>query len=194
MKLRQIAFADLLILNKVDLVGRENIAGIRGWLDEHFHRYRLIEAQQCDVPLEVLLGVGRFDPEQFDREGLHDPACRDRNCRHGHHENLDKHDHRRMFSTWSYETDVPLSLDTLREATRRLPASVYRCRGIVHSAEAPGRRAILQVVGKRADLSVADEWGARPPRTRIVAIGASDGIDAVALQNVFASCLTYERS
>ena len=58
LKLWQVAMADMVILNKTDLVGREQIARIREWLDEHFHRYRLLEASRCDVPLEVLLGVG----------------------------------------------------------------------------------------------------------------------------------------
>ena len=45
LKLWQIGFADLLILNKVDLVVREQIDRIKTWLDEHFHRDRLIESQ-----------------------------------------------------------------------------------------------------------------------------------------------------
>ena len=30
------------------------------------HRYRLVEATHCDVPLEVLLGAGRFDPARLE--------------------------------------------------------------------------------------------------------------------------------
>ena len=33
------------------------------------------------------------------------------------------------------------------------------------------RRAVLQVVGRRVDISLEDEWEERTPRTRIVAIG-----------------------
>ncbi len=66
LKLRQIAFADMLILNKVDLVTREEIEQIKAWLDERFHRYRLVESSGGDVPLEILLSVGRFDPSQLD--------------------------------------------------------------------------------------------------------------------------------
>ena len=66
LKLRQIAFADMLILNKVDLVTPEEIERIKAWLDDRFHRYRLVEACGGDVPLEILLSVGRFDPAQLD--------------------------------------------------------------------------------------------------------------------------------
>ena len=66
LKLRQVAFADMLILNKVDLVSRQEIARIKAWLDDRFHRYRLVEASGGNVPLEILLSVGRFDPAQLD--------------------------------------------------------------------------------------------------------------------------------
>ena len=62
LKLHQVAFADMLILNKVDLVGREEVARVKAWLDDRFHRYRLVEASGGNVPLEILLSVGRFDP------------------------------------------------------------------------------------------------------------------------------------
>jgi G3E family GTPase len=34
LKLRQIAYSDILILNKTDLVGHDEIGRIRAWLDE----------------------------------------------------------------------------------------------------------------------------------------------------------------
>jgi G3E family GTPase len=79
-------------------------------------------------------------------------------------------------------------LAALRETARKLPASIYRCKGVVHSAEEPGRRVILQVVGKRVDIEIADEWNGREPRTRIIAIGAHDGVDGTALNEVFDRC------
>ena len=173
LKLRQVAFADMLILNKVDLVSRKEIERIRAWLDDRFHRYRLVEACGGNVPLEILLSVGRFDPAQLD------DAHQD--CDH-------HHDHTHVFSTWSYESEAPLSLEALRETARKLPASVYRCKGVVHTADEPGRRVILQVVGKRVDIALGDEWNGREPRTRIVAIGAHDGVDGAVLREAFDRC------
>ena len=72
LKLFQMACADMVILNKVDLVGRDQIAKIKDWLDSRFHRYRLVEAH-CDVPLPVLLSVGRFDPARMG-QSLHEGA------------------------------------------------------------------------------------------------------------------------
>ena len=189
LKLRQVAFADMLILNKVDLVTPEEIERIKAWLDDRFHRYRLVEASGGNVPLEILLSVGRFDPSRLDVAPLrvsHPPDSDDRDC--GHHVHGHGNDHAQVFRTWSYEADEPLSLEALRETARRLPASVYRCKGVVHAAEEPGRRVILQVVGKRVDISVGDEWNGRQPRTRIIAIGAHDGVDGALLREAFDKC------
>ena len=183
LKIRQIAFADMLLLNKADLVSRDDIARIRAWLDGHFHRYRLIESTRGEVPLEILLSAGRFDPAQLDATPHHhDHDCNDARCDH--------HDHSKVFSTWSYETDQPLSLGALREAARKLPVSIYRCKGVVLIAEEPARRTVLQVVGKRVDISFEGKWGKRAPRTQIVAIGAAGGIDMNLLQETFASCIS----
>ena len=185
LKLRQIAFADMLILNKADLVRRDEIARIRAWLDDYFYRYRLVESTRGEVPLEILLSAGRFDATQLapNRRGHYQRTCHDPHCReHGKA-------HAQVFSTWSYETDQPMSLDLLKETAKKLPASIYRCKGVIHSADEPDRRTVLQVVGKRVDLSLEKKWGKRAPRTQIVAIGATGAIDEALLREKFEACI-----
>jgi G3E family GTPase len=100
------------------------------------------------------------------------------------------HDHGAAFSTWSFETVRPVSLDVLQEIVRRnVPASVYRCKGIVHAADAPGVRTVLQVVGRRTEVSLAGAWGDEVPRTRIVAIGAPGEMETIDLDAMFERCL-----
>lgn len=167
LKLRQIGFADLVVLNKVDLVGAEHIQVIKDWVGHHLSRIRIIEAVRCDVPLEILLAVGRFNPATVVAEGAH---------AHAH------------FDTWSYESERPFALDTLREMVRReLPSSVYRCKGIVYASESAQTRLALQAVGRRTEVFELDDWGGRTPRSQIVAIGAS--IDAEELKHKFDACL-----
>ena len=43
LKLRQIAFADMMILNKVDLAGPAEVKKVRAWVDENFNRLRLLD-------------------------------------------------------------------------------------------------------------------------------------------------------
>jgi hypothetical protein len=61
---------------------------------------------------------------------------------------------------------------------------------VIYSIEVPQRRAVLQVVGRRVDISIQEEWGLRVRRTQIVAIGAAGGINAGVLEETFASCIS----
>ena len=187
LKLQQVGFSDMLILNKVDLAGPAQVKLVRAWLDVHFNRLRIVETNYCEVPNEILLGVGRFDPARRD---LHahpveyngtGSACDNENH---------VHDHSQVFSTWSYETDQPLALEALREKLRKLPGNVYRAKGVLFTKDAPRRRAVLQVVGRRVDISIQEEWGERVPRTRIVAIGEAGHLDVNLLEKTFASCIS----
>src|ERR1700722_18801115 len=60
LKIRQIAYSDMLILSKTDLVSREEVRRIRAWLDDRFGRYRIVEAPHGEVPMELLLSSQRF--------------------------------------------------------------------------------------------------------------------------------------
>jgi G3E family GTPase len=185
LKLRQIGFADMVVLNKVDLAGPEQVERVKSWIDDHFNRVRIIEASHCDVPLEILLAVGRFDPARkiVANHSLHEHE-------HDPGDPHDNHDHGNDFSTWSYESELPLSLEALKQMVKRqLPGAVYRCKGVVYTADAPNRRAVLQVVGRRSDVSLIDDWNGRPRKSRIVAIGQAGSVDAVALKQSFDACI-----
>ncbi len=181
LKMRQIGFADLVVLNKVDLVGPDHIEVIREWIGHYLNRIRIVEATRCDVPLEVLLAVGRFDPAHLVAQ-YESTDAESHDTHHGHGAVG------QMFETWSYESDRPFSLEALRQMVRReLPASIYRCKGIVYVADSPDKRLTLQAVGRRTEISELDDWGERTPRTQIVAIGSS--IDAQELSRKFDACI-----
>src|SRR5579863_4534574 len=110
LKLRQVGFADMLILNKVGLAGAEQVGKVRAWLNDHFNRLRIVETNYCEVPYEILLGVGRFDPARAANAHAVEHDCNEP-TRHDEH----RPDHSKVFSTWSYETHQPLALEALRE-------------------------------------------------------------------------------
>jgi G3E family GTPase len=171
LKLRQVAFSDMVILNKVDLVAAEQIEKVTSWINDRLNRVRVVQASHCNVPLEILLAVGRFDPAR----SCHNPMAKG---------------HAQSFTTWSYETDQPMSMEALQEVARKqLPETIYRCKGVIYTVEAPENRAILQLVGRRISVTLLDAWGERTPRTKIVAIGNSNGINADLLQEKFENCL-----
>lgn len=171
LKLRQIGFSDMVILNKVDLVDEVELQKVRAGIEKRLMRVRFVEAVNCDVPLEILLSVGRFDPSQLEEDQPHT-------------------DHGQTFSTWSFESERPLSLEALTQMVKRkLPGNIYRCKGVVYTTDHPDRRVILQAVGRRSDISLDIEWGERTPKTQIVAIGAPDSIDEAELTALFEGCV-----
>lgn len=178
LKLRQIAFSDMIVLNKVDLVSRDTVQEVHEWLRSRFKRYRLVEAVNADVPLEVLLSSGRFSGE-LEPELLHHRA-------HGVEcAALPREEaHTARFSTTSFETDRPVDLEELRAAVKKLPGGVYRMKGFLWSKEAPYNRIVMQLVGKRVDFAMDEPWGDRPPGTRVVAIGAPGSVTRELLEEL----------
>ena len=184
LKLRQVGFADMLVLNKVELAGAQQVVKVKAWLDEHFNRLRILDSNYCDVPYEILLSIGRFGRAEAEPSAV-DSSCANHACG-------DSRNHSQTFSTWNYETDQPIALEKLREVVRKLPGSIYRLKGIIYTSDAPKDRAVLHAVGRRVDVEAQGNWEQRKPRTRIVAIGATGSIDASALHEAFNSCIAAE--
>ena len=90
-------------------------------------------------------------------------------------------------STGRWTHDYPIVFEEARELG--LPGTVYRSKGVIYAADAPDRRAVLQVVGRRTDVALYDEWGETTPRTQLVAIGAPGGINAQDLTERVDACL-----
>ncbi len=172
LKMRQIAFADLLILNKTDLVTPAHVEVVHEWIGAHLQRIRIVEATHGDVPLEILLGAGRFDASTITPEWRH-PAANNSASQ--------------TFETWSLETKAPFARSALEEMVRReLPATVYRCKGIVALAEDLDHQYALQCVGRRTTLTQLGPWETQQKTSRIVAIG--NGFDAAHLDRQFIGC------
>ncbi len=170
LKLRQIAFADLVLLNKTDLVTPDHVEVVKDWIDEHMKRIRVVEATHGEAPLEVLLGVGRFSTDDLPEESSVPAHASDR------------------FQRWSFVTDRPFDRDRLDDMVKRtLPGSVHRCKGLVHTTTT-AEPCVLQVVGRRCELTPRSASRPAPEHTsRIVAIGRD--MDTAELDELFAGCL-----
>jgi G3E family GTPase len=192
--LDQIGTADLLVLNKVDLVAPERLAQVKAWIAQRAPGTRILEAVRAELPLDLLLGI-TLDPNpnpnrnrnrDRNRNRTADCDCDsdsdcDSDCDHRHH-----HDH--DFATWSYANERPFSQSTLEKLLQNLPPALYRAKGFVYLAERPEQAVLLQVVGRRFQLTAADNWPDQP-RTQLVFIGAGGELDTALLQAEFDRCL-----
>jgi G3E family GTPase len=60
----QVAFADVLVLNKTDLVSSESIDELESRLREMNRMARLVRSERAKVPVETVLNLGAFDLDQ----------------------------------------------------------------------------------------------------------------------------------
>lgn len=172
--MEQLDVADIVVLNKCDLASPEQLKALKQrWL---YPGVRLLETSFGKVPLELVLGVGGFEPARLSSTHQCDAHCT--------HE-----DHGHQFESWSWSCERPLSLAALRKVLEGLPQSIYRAKGICRLVELPERRALLHLVGSRSDLEPGAPWDDSEPLTRLVVIGERGGFCPDQLQAAFEACV-----
>ena len=185
----QISAADIVVLSKIDLVEQAQQAAVKAWVRRIVPRARILPAVHGDVPINLLLGVGRY---QLMLTPLHTPTTHSEPHDHGpdcDHDHDHDHNHAAAFSSWSYVNAHPFSLKALRKVVLELPEAIFRAKGVIYLAEAPNRRAILQAVGTRVNVVLSDPWGDESPRTQLVFLSTPGSLDEEALQAAFDACL-----
>ncbi|MFV9503410.1 MAG: CobW family GTP-binding protein [Oscillochloridaceae bacterium umkhey_bin13] len=187
----QVSAADIVVLSKVDLVESAQQAEIVAWVRQIVPRARILPAVHGDVPINLLLGVGRYKINLLPLQPMQHQAHADHehgpDCDHDHH-----HDHGVAFSSWSYTSAQPFGLKALREIVLNLPTTIFRAKGLIYLADVPHRRAVLQAVGPRVNVTLGDPWGGETPRTQLVFLSTPGDLDEAKLQAAFDTCLTEQ--
>ena len=132
----QLKKADLIILNKVDLVKEEQRVDLRAWLQGKVPKARFIETSYGVVPASIMLGLKATQWSQ----------CGIRPLEH------DQIYHTDMYETWSYTSEEPLDGNAIRAQVDSLPPGILRAKGVLCLTEDPTHRTIFQLVGKRSSL------------------------------------------
>ncbi len=204
----QIAFADVIVLNKTDLVSpgelREVEAVVRA-----INRFAPIhKSKQCDVALEKVLDRGSFDldrilklePDFLERT----PEDHNHDHDHGHdhehgHDHHHDHDHEAKpavlrhnpeVTSVSLRLDQPLSMPKFEGWFRRMLAAkgqdMLRSKGILNFA-GQDKRYVMHAVHMQVDGKSTTDWKPGEKRdSRIVFIGRK--LDAEDLKRGFESC------
>lgn len=156
---RQLNSADILVLNKIDLVDAYTLAQIRDHLILYAPGVPLVEAVEGRVPASILTGLKLTD---FSR------SC----CGYDHEANLSHeestHLHDDQFETWSSHPTQIWSLDQWKNAFKVLDGSVLRLKGFVRSQEHYWTE--VQWSGRRLNLRRATQIPAEG-KAMLVAIG-----------------------
>ncbi|MUO77845.1 cobalamin biosynthesis protein CobW [Agrobacterium vitis] len=171
----QLTCADLIVLNKTDLLDADGLAKVRTDVTARMSRKpTLIEAKNGDVPVMVLLGIGAGSEADIDNRKSHHEleheALHASGEAHDHHHDHDEFD--------SFVVDLP----QVREPDRFVDGlktvieahDVLRLKGFV---DVPGKpmRLVVQAVGNRIDQYYDRPWASGEQRaTRLVVIGLHD--------------------
>lgn len=186
--MNQVGMADIVILNKVDLVDAAGLAKARAYIKRVMPDARIIETTHAAVPLPLILNVGAFDAERLASRApgqVHIHGAEGEEEHDGH----DHPDHSLAFTTWTYDSLKPMSLRALQRMIESLPDSIYRVKGAVYLADEPANPAVLQVVGRRATITPqSGGWQGRQPANQLVFIGAHGMIDPEMLTSQLEAC------
>ena len=185
--LHQLAVADLVVLNKVDLVDEAQLEAVESRVLETVPGVRILRSVRGDVDFDLLLGTGRFDPAK------HLPEPADVRVEAATGDQVGPEDHDTVYATWSFTSDRPLQPDRVRAALDALPVGIYRAKGLLYVQGEPNRRVVVQVVGRRVEVELGEYWGEAEKRSQFVTIGLRDGVNPEALEASLRACEVEER-
>jgi G3E family GTPase len=175
----QIAYGDIIILNKTDLVDAAAVNDLERKINQVKPDARIIRTQRSQVPLPLILSVGLFQSEKYfnteaENDHNHDHHDHDHSqCDHDHHHH-EHHDHSHHlendgFTSISFQTDKPFAIRKFQYfLDNELPANIFRAKGIMWFKESPNRH-IFHLCGKRFTLD-DDQWTGTP-KNQLVLIG-----------------------
>ncbi len=174
----QIAFADVIILNKTDLVSDAELGAVERRIRTINSYARLHKTARAAAPLEELLGLGAFDLERIlaiEPNFLGE----------------DDHEHDSSIASISLSSERALNpehfLPWINEITARQGADILRMKGIIAFPDEP-KRFVVQGVHMLLEGDVQSDWGEEEPRTsRLVFIGRN--LDRAALEQGFKACI-----
>ena len=204
----QIAYGDVILLNKTDLVDEADVDLLEGRVRELKKGARIIRTQKSQVSLPLILSVGLFESNRYFEEkesqqhhdhdhDHHDHDHHDHDHHDHDHHDHDHHDHDHHhhhhsnhlendgFTSISFQSEKPFSIRKFQNfLDNQLPDNVFRAKGILWFDESP-KRHIFHLSGKR--FTIEDEEWKGEPKNQLVLIGQN--LDNNKLNQQLEECL-----
>jgi G3E family GTPase len=170
---RQVAYSDMILLNKTDLVTEAALEALEWFLQTVKPNPRIVRMAYGQVPLPLILDTRLYD-SSFCATSLEVDWSKAVN----QHENDD-------YMAVSFESDRPISLRKFQQfLDYQLPKEIFRGKGILRIENSPDRH-VFQLSGKRLNID-SSEWNT-PPKTQLVWIGRN--LNPLNLQQLLTNCL-----
>jgi G3E family GTPase len=178
----QIAFADVILLNKTDLVAPDELGEVEARIRGINPYAKLHKTERCKIALPEVLGRNAFDldrileiePEFLGGHHHHDHA-HDHDHAHHHHDGGLKHYHDEEMQSVSLKSDKPLDPDKffpwIQDLVQTEGPNILRCKGIL-SFKDDDERFVFQGVHMILDGDHQRPWQQGEKReSRIIFIG-----------------------
>ena len=164
---RQIKVADLILINKIDLVHKAKLEKVHQFINNIDVKNRILETINGKAPLQVLLGTRTFDGNKaISMAKGSDPK----------------------FETWTYENEMQFTFMAIRKAIEDFPSSIYRVKGFIYLESVPEKQGIFHMTGGRAWLRLGKYWNKEDRKTRLVFIGKNEEIEPETINAHFDQC------
>lgn len=177
----QIAFADVIVLNKTDLVTAEELTDVEAQIRKINRFARIHRTTRADLPVAEILDQGAFD---LQRVLAREPEFLDEGHEHSHNEDV---------SSMSFELTRPVDPEKFNAWISALLAEkgqdLLRTKGIL-AYPGEDRRFAFQAVHMIADGDFIGSWPEGERRSKLVFIGRN--LNRPQLRRGFESCQVKE--
>lgn len=158
---RQLRSADIILLNKIDLVSRQDANALSASIRQAVPQATVLQTSNCAVPLALLLDIGSVVPSPLPvRTKQAEP----------------------VFQSVIVDGLVPFQRLRLERLLSSLPEQILRLKGFVRLTEQPDQLWLVQAVGRRWRMDPTDS---APDRLGLVAIGLSDAVFTEVVESHF---------
>ena len=174
----QIAFADVVLLNKTDLIQSENLENVETRIRKINPYAKIIRTARCDAPLEEVVGLNAFS---LDRVLEVEPDFLDSDHDHEHDDDI---------TSVSFVSETPLDFEKFQtwfgKVLQTRGQDIHRSKGIL-DFDGLDERYVFQGVHMLMDGSPMGEWPKdKPKSSRVVFIGRD--IENMGLKEGFEAC------
>jgi G3E family GTPase len=174
----QIEGADILLLNKIDLVKQMQIEPLETKLRKINPTAAIVRSERCQIDPELLFGIGR-SPREI-RSPAMKPSAMSHISRGKRKVARPEHKHQPEFESFAFNSDKAFSRDCFERFTDNLPAAVIRAKGFVRFVD-----------GAQLFNFVAGRWELEPfdaNSTELVFIGKNIKAEKEAILRALNDC------
>ena len=156
--MEQLSLADIIIVNKLDLVNVKVTKEIDGYLRFINEKAHILKSERGVIDTRLLLSPEKLFTHSASQLSLTD---KEDHSTHLHH----------TYQKVSLSTEKPIDPALWEQYAENIPSTIYRIKGFINfGMKGLGQKFLFQSVGARSTMQL-DEWLGKPPRTDLVFIG-----------------------